>query len=268
MAVVPERDLYCFMLRGYHAFDERIPADWIADMNAVIDDMNAREFDPDAYPNTSIDARHDDDGELVQVVVRNMLEVDPVFRDLMDLDFVLPWIVTLLNRSPRMTENYGYFRNAVRPAGYHAVRDGGRTQNLNHVGKPQIEMIKVAIPLMDQNAETGSLSFITGSHLLDMPPPFDMDDTDALPELRVLDMAAGQPAIFTENLYHSGYPGKNITRQRRTLFFTYEPAHHSDWGVSLSDECIAACSPRQQKLLKRPGRWHEDWTEELGKIEE
>ncbi len=90
MPGVSERDLCCFMLRGYHAFDEPLPSAWIAEMNAVIDEMNAREFDASAYPNTRVEPRYDDNGSLGQVVVRNILEVDPVFRDLIDLDCVLP----------------------------------------------------------------------------------------------------------------------------------------------------------------------------------
>ena len=109
---------------------------------------------------------------------------------------------------------------------------------------------------------------IPGSHLLDMQPPFDLDEADALPDLRILDLAAGQPLIFTENLYHAGYPGANMTQQRRTLFFSYEPSHHADWVASPSDECIARCTPRQRKLLRRTGRWHEDWSAELAAIAE
>jgi hypothetical protein len=263
MAFVSEQDLYCFMLRGYHIFDECISQQWVKELDEVIDEMNACHFQPSRYPNVRMEPRHDEDEKLIQIVVRNILEVDKIFSDLIDLDFVLPWIVTLLNRSPRLTENYGYFRNANRPAGYHAVRDAGKTQNLNHQGVPQIEMVKVMIPLMEQTPETGTLSFITGSHLLDMKPPFDLNDVDALPELRALNLKAGQPVLFTENLYHSGYPGTNIKKQRRTLFFSYEPSHHADWFVSLSDEFIETCTPRQKKLLRRPGRWHEDWSDEL-----
>ncbi len=268
MAFVSDQDLYRFMLRGYHVFDERIPADRLRDMNAIIDDMNARDFDPDAYPGVAIERRDGEDGVRIQAVVRNIMELDPTFGDLIDLDYVLPWVVTLLNRPPRLTENYGYFRDANRPADYHAVRDGGQTRNLNHRGSPQIEMVKLVVPLTDQNADTGTLSVIPGSHLLDMQPPFDLDEADALPELRILDLAAGQPAIFTENLYHAGYPGANMTRQRRTLFFSYEPSHHPDWVVSPSDEGVARCTPRQRKLLRRPGRWHEDWSAELQAIGE
>ena len=85
------------------------------------------------------------------------------------------------------------------------------------------------IPLMDQNSETGTLSLITGSHLLDLKPPFDLNVLEALPELRALEVKAGQPVIFSENLYHAGYPGTNMKQQRRTLFFSYEPSHHADW---------------------------------------
>lgn len=263
MGYVSEQELYCFMLRGYHVFKERIPSKWIKEMNQIIDEMNACGFDPAKYPNVHMQPMYDKDGKLVQIVVRNILEVNKIFSNLIDLDFVLPWLVTLLNRSPRLTENYGYFRNANRAAGYHSVRDAGKTQNLNHQGTPQIEMVKVMMPLMDQSPETGSLSFIVGSHLLDMKSPFDLNDVEALPELRALTVKAGQPAIFTENLYHSGYPGTNMKKQRRTLFFSYEPAHHSDWFVSLTDEFVETCTPRQKKLLRRPGRWHEDWSEEL-----
>ena len=132
MTSVPKKELYGFMLRGYHLFSERISAQWIAQMNTVIDEMNACGFDESRYPNVMMQPMCGEDGTLIQIVVRNILEVDPIFRDLIDLDFVLPWIVTLLNRSPRLTENYGYFRNANRAAGYHAVRDAGQTQNLNH----------------------------------------------------------------------------------------------------------------------------------------
>ena len=260
MSMISEQACYCFMLRGYHIFDERIPQQWIDEMNGIIDEMNACRFDTARYPNVKMEPLYDASGHLVQIVVRNILEVDKLFSNLIDLDFVLPWLVTLLNRPPRLTENYGYFRNANRRAGYHAVRDAGKTQNFNHLGKPQIEMVKVMVPLMDQNPETGTLSFISGSHLLDMRPPFDLDDVSALPELRTLEVQAGQPVIFTENLYHSGYPGTDITQQRRTLFFSYEPAHHADWVISLSDEFIETATPRQKKLLHRPGRWHEDWT--------
>ena len=259
MAWVSDADLYRFMLRGYHVFDECLPSNWLREMNAVIDEMNVRQFDADTYPSARFEPKAGINGELIQVVVRNILEVDPTFRALIDLDFVLPWIVTLLNRPPRLTENYAYLRNSNRPADYHAVRDAGKTQNVNHVNVPQIEMLKLAIPLSDQNAETGSLSFIVGSHLLDIRPPFDLDDPTTLPELRILNLAAGQPVIFTENLYHAGYPGSSMTRQRRTLFFSYEPSHHADWAAPLSDEFIATCSPRQKHLLRRPGRWHVDW---------
>ncbi len=263
MPFVPEQDLYRFMLRGYHVFDQRIPADALGHMNAVIDQMNARDFDASAYPGAVIETRHDEDGGRIQAVVRNIIAVDGMFADLIDLDYVLPWIVTLLNRPPRITENYGYFRDASRPADYHAVRDGGQTRNLNHRGAPQMEMVKLVVPLMDQNAASGALSVIPGSHLLDMRPPFDLDEADALPDLRILDLAAGQPVIFTENLYHAGYPAASMARQRRTIFFSYEPSHHADWVASPSDECIAWCTPRQQKLLRRAGRSHEDWSAEF-----
>ena len=263
MTFVPEPELYSFMLRGYHLFSERLPSAWIGDINHIIDEMNAADFDQFRYSKVKMKPTYDSDGKLIQIVVRNILEADAIFRNLLDLDFILPWIVTLLNRSPRLTENYGYFRNANRPVGYHAVRSGGRTQNLNHQGSPQLEMVKVMIPLMDQNSETGTLSLITGSHLLDLKPPFDLNDLGTLPELRALEVKAGQPVIFSENLYHAGYPGTNMKQQRRTLFFSYEPSHHADWFVSLSDEFIEGCTQRQKRLLHRPGHWQENWQQEL-----
>jgi len=39
MIFVPEKELYCFMLRGYHLFSERISPQWIQQINAVIDEM-------------------------------------------------------------------------------------------------------------------------------------------------------------------------------------------------------------------------------------
>ena len=263
MTFVPEPELYSFMLRGYHLFSECLPSAWIGDINHIIDEMNVSGFDQFRYPNVKMEPMYDSDGKLTQIVVRNILEANTIFRNLLDLDFVLPWIVTLLNRSPRLTENYGYFRNANRPVGYHSVRNGSQTQNLNHQGLPQLEMVKVMIPLMDQNSETGTLSLITGSHLLSLKPPFDLNDLGVLPELKTLEVKAGQPVIFSENLYHAGYPGTNMKQQRRTLFFSYEPSHHADWFVSLSDEFIEGCTQRQKKLLHRPGHWQENWKQEL-----
>ena len=40
---VSEQELYCFMLRGYHVFSERISQQWVQEMNDVIDEMNAWE---------------------------------------------------------------------------------------------------------------------------------------------------------------------------------------------------------------------------------
>ena len=106
-------------------------------------------------------------------------------------------------------------------------------------------------------------AWITGSHLLDLKPPFDINDLEVLPELRALEVKTSQPVIFSENLYHAGYPGTNMKQQRRTLFFSYEPSHHADWVVSLSDEFIEGCTPRQKRLLHRPGHWQENWQQEL-----
>ena len=64
-------------------------------------------------------------------------------------------------------------------------------------------------------------------------------------------------------LYHAGYLGTNMKQQRRTLFFSYEPSHHADWFVSLSDEFIEGCTQRQKRLLHRPGHWQENWQQEL-----
>ena len=127
MTFVPEPELYSFMLRGYHLFSECLPSAWIGDINHIIDEMNVSGFDQFRYPNVKMEPMYDSDGKLTQTVVRNILEADAIFRNLLDLDFILPWIVTLLNRSPRLTENYGYFRNANRPVGYHAVRNVGQT---------------------------------------------------------------------------------------------------------------------------------------------
>lgn len=113
MTFVSEKELYCFMLRGYHLFSERISPQWIQQINAVIDEMNACGFGESYYPNFMMQPMYGKDGTLIQIVVRNILEVDPIFRDLLDLDFVLPWIVTLLNRSPRLTENGDFHRKPL-----------------------------------------------------------------------------------------------------------------------------------------------------------
>ena len=49
MPHVSEPDLYLSILGGYRVFDERMPADRQRDMNAIIDEMNARDFGPNAY---------------------------------------------------------------------------------------------------------------------------------------------------------------------------------------------------------------------------
>ena len=76
------------------------------------------------------------------------------------------------------------------------MRNGSQTQNLNHQGLPQLEMVKVMIPLMDQNSEPGTLSLITGSHLLNLKPPFDLNDFGAIPELRTLEVKPGTGSTF------------------------------------------------------------------------
>ena len=115
MTFVPEPELYSFMLRGYHLFSERLPSAWIGDINHIIDEMNASDFDQFRYSKVKMEPMYNSDGKLIQIVVRNILEADAIFRNLLDLDFILPWIVTLLNRSPRLTENYGYFWNPSIP---------------------------------------------------------------------------------------------------------------------------------------------------------
>ena len=77
--------------------------------------MNTSDFDQFRYSKVTMKPTYDSDGKLIQIVVRNILEADAIFRNLLDLDFILPWIVTLLNRSPRLTENYGYFWNPSIP---------------------------------------------------------------------------------------------------------------------------------------------------------
>ena len=115
MTFVPEPELYSFMLRGYHLFSERLPSAWIGDINHIIDEMNASNFDQFRYSKVAMEPMYDWDGKQIQIVARNIMEADAIFRNLLDLDFILPWIVTLLNRSPRLTENYGYFWNPAIP---------------------------------------------------------------------------------------------------------------------------------------------------------
>ena len=103
------------MLRGYHLFSERLPSAWIGDINHIIDEMNTSDFDQFRYSKVTMKPTYDSDGKLIQIVARNILEADEIFRNLLDLDFILPRIVTLLNRPPRLTENYGYFRNPSIP---------------------------------------------------------------------------------------------------------------------------------------------------------
>ncbi|HIA66055.1 TPA: hypothetical protein EYN98_08310 [Candidatus Poribacteria bacterium] len=94
MTFVPEPDLYSFMLRGYHLFSERLPSAWIGDINHIIDEMNASDFDQFRYPKVKMAPMYDSVGKLIQIVVRNVLEADAIFRNLLDLDFILPWIGT------------------------------------------------------------------------------------------------------------------------------------------------------------------------------
>ena len=90
MTFVPEPELYSFMLRGYHLFSECFPSAWIGDINHIIDEMNVSGFDQFRYPNVKMEPMYDSDGKLTQIVVRNILEADAIFRNLLDLDFILP----------------------------------------------------------------------------------------------------------------------------------------------------------------------------------
>ena len=80
MTFVLEPELYSFMLRGYHLFSERLPSAWIGDINHIIDEMNASDFDQFRYSKVTMEPMYDSDGKQIQIVARNIMEADAIFN--------------------------------------------------------------------------------------------------------------------------------------------------------------------------------------------
>jgi hypothetical protein len=148
-----EEDRYLFDLQGYLTVQEALAQGVVDQLNAAVDEMTAREIDPDTTTHRFGD----------------LLARGRVFRDLIDNPPVVPFVEDLLGSDFRLDHDYldvirtgtgpiGAFLHGgtrpYRPAEYYWSGDGGL-----HSG-----LLVVAYNLKDVGPDDGGLACVPGSH--------------------------------------------------------------------------------------------------------
>lgn len=228
---VTDAEIYEFDLNGYIVYENMIPADDVAKMNALLD-ANITDETPNHF---------------------GFLEWDPIFLELMAHPRTLQIMRPIIGDWMRLDHAYAIklqHTDEVRENLHGGLRaDQGEHQYQWAYGQMWNGLIVVMYALEDVNPGDGGFICVPGSHKASMnsyKPPVD-SHLVVNPTLK-----AGDMLIFTEALVHGTCQWRSKTR-RRSLLYKYSPGY-STWGKPEGLDAVRnlATSDVQRDLLRPP----------------
>jgi ectoine hydroxylase-related dioxygenase (phytanoyl-CoA dioxygenase family) len=255
-----DEEKYLFDLQGYLHVPQVLEDNVVSQSNREIDDLLSMQVDQlpghaEKHENCSADSVNGTDVEIT-----NVAECGPLFETLIDHSKVMPYIREMINHhSLRMTHAYAIIRSKGDATPLHRGRFpvAGQCRYRFEGGRFYCQMIKVVYLLTDLREGDGGFSVIPGSHKSNLPCVyFDKqtnrrDHPDDVPVLIELTGRGGDAFMFTEDLTHGARTNRN-GKQRRNLYYSYQPSYMPDWMSSPSDELMARLAPARRALIGAP----------------
>lgn len=206
-----EEERYLFDVRGFMVVEGAIPAETLSEMNAWIDEQEAR--DPEWRSGRG-----------------SLLTWGPLFRDLLDNPRVLPYLREILGSDLRLDHDYAIFSQA---GGQGLQLHGGGTPydpaQYYHCyeGRMYSGLAVASYALTDIPPGVGGFGCIPGSHKANFHCPDDLRHfRKPSAAVQQIPVNAGDCVLFTEALTHGTFPW-TAAHQRRSLFLKYSPKHLS-----------------------------------------
>jgi ectoine hydroxylase-related dioxygenase (phytanoyl-CoA dioxygenase family) len=238
-----ELERYLFDLQGYLVVENALSSEQLASLNHILDTQVALH-----HQQTQPWSRFD-----------RLLGWGEVFRELIDLPTLTPYLEALLGPKYRLDHDYVHLIRQPGPGPIGVFLHGGGTPfdpcQYYHVqqGKIYNGLTAVAFNLTDVAPKDGGFGCIPGSHKSHFPLPTDLQDL-AQPHACIQEVTgkAGTAIIFTEALSHTTLHWRG-NHERRTLFYKYSP-HPSAWHRRYYDaNALLDLTPSQRQILQVPG---------------
>lgn len=185
-----------------------------------------------------------------------------IFRDLIDLPAIAPYLQTLLGQRYRLDHDYLHIiRQGEGPIGSR-LHGGGTPYDPcqfyhYHDGQFYNGLTAVAFNLTDVNPGEGGFGCIPGSHKSNLRVPDEWRDlsnpaVQALGCVQEVAGKAGTAIIFTEALTHGTLPW-NGAGERRTLFYKYSPRPITWSRQTYDGSAFPDLTEAEQERLQAPG---------------
>lgn len=220
-----EEQRYLFDLNGYLVLKQVVPPALLAACNRALDHYENLPLAD--YPEPLCLGTPRTDQELY---ISNILEGDPIFRDLIDLPEPLDTVSEVTGAPYRLNHTYTVYRWG---GGYTHLHMHGtpvipKCQYRCHNGQMMSTLTKVVFPTLDCGADDGCFAVIPGAHKSNFKRPWG-NHPDENPALVAVPAQAGDAIIFTEALTHGSTVNRSGAR-RRTLYYCYSIGYMPDWG--------------------------------------
>lgn len=224
---------------GYLVVKNALPQDFVAQLDAAVDRVYAREGNLQA------------DGKLN---LRNCIVEDDVFFPLLDWPSTVPLAWGLLNWNIQLnTSNLIVSPPQSGPAlespiAYGLHRDGGASHQDMTEPHPRI-LLKIAYAISDQSdPASGATMLVPGSNRLLGKLPVDPETGQSVGAIP-MNVKAGDAFIFEQRTWHGiGHNWSAITRKTIFMGYAYRWIKPMDY-LDMPKRLTANCSPIQRQLL-------------------
>ena len=237
--MTPE-ERYLFDLRGYLVVRQAIPPDLLRRLNEAVDDLEAlsdaameERSLPRKYARSDLYAKVGErvDGGLGDYSLDILAYGDP-FEEIIDCPSTLPYLESMVGDDCRL-DAANFMSRGSRGAflfhhGYAELLPYREYAFEN--GEFRCMSVKISYALTDVGVHDGCFAVIPGSHKSNFSNPLVGGVPDPKhPLVEPIPCQAGDAVLFSEDLSHGAVENLRST-VRRTLFYSYAPPFHCDWG--------------------------------------
>ena len=227
---------------GYFLIQNALPSDVVAEIDAAIDEIYAREEKA---------GRLEKDGKLN---MRNCITQHDAFFQLLDWPKTVPLAWKVLNWNIQLNTSH----LIVLPSGPEPTpqvknriglhRDGGTSHREMQEPHPRI-LLKIAYVISDQSdPASGATVIVPGSNRLTGRPSADPDTGWARGAIS-MNVKAGDAFLFEQRTWHGiGHNWSGVPRKTIFVGYAYRWVKPMDY-IMMPDELVAKCNPVQKQLL-------------------
>jgi len=254
LGMTPE-ELYEFDINGFLLVDDAVPADLLAECNAVTDFYARRE---EVYPLPDTAFAAEERGNASKLL--NIVAEQECFLRLAMSPKVISRLPELVV-NPRLKSNWLQLNGPGRGIGYHSNHTPHNPTDMYlFQGRICAALVTVTYALCDIPEAGGALDVLPGSHKANFALPEStgqyVSSTAPMPHLRRrLPMRAGQALIFSHEVNHGSHNALNYVR--RSFFTSFSPgvsAHTLGDNNLYEPQFEAAPEGSWQKYLLRAAR--------------